>query len=409
MPERFVIVGASLAGATAAATLRAEGFDGQVTLIGEEREAPYERPPLSKQYLRGGHSFDKALVRPQGFYAAEGIDLRAGIRATRIEPAAKTIVLTDGGTVAYDKLLITTGSRNRRLSVPSADLQGIYDLRRVSDADRIRAEAASARRAAIVGMGFIGCEVAASLRQLGVDVTVIERAKAPLHRALGEEVGLVLEGIHRDHGVDVILQDAVARFEGEDRVEALTTQLGRRVDCDFAVFGIGVEPVTDVVAGSGIDVDNGIVVDEHCRTSIEGIYAAGDVTNHYHPVAARRMRVEHWQNALSQGAAAARSMLGKGEPYDEVPWFWSDQYDYGIHYAGFPGPWDELVVRGSLDDREFVVFYLKDRSVLACAGVNRPRDVRRSMPLIKARSPVEPRQLEDQDVDLRQLQEVSRW
>ena len=273
MPESFVIVGASLAGATAAATLRAEGFDGQVTLIGEEPQPPYERPPLSKQYLRGEHSFDQALVRPRDFYAAEGIDLRAGIRATRIEPADKIVELADGDNVAYDKLLIATGSRNRRLPVPGADLQGIRDLRRVTDADRIRAEATSTRRAVVVGMGFIGCEVAASLRQLEVEVTVVERAKAPLHRALGEKVGRVLEGVHRDHGVDLLLEDAVASFEGKDRVEAVSTHSGRRIECDFAVFGIGVEPVTDIAEGAGATVDNGILVDEYCRTSIEGIYA----------------------------------------------------------------------------------------------------------------------------------------
>ena len=403
MPESFVIVGASLAGATAAATLRAEGFDGQVTLIGEEPQPPYERPPLSKQYLRGEHSFDQALVRPRDFYAAEGIDLRAGIRATRIEPADKIVELADGDNVAYDKLLIATGSRNRRLPVPGADLQGIRDLRRVTDADRIRAEATSTRRAVVVGMGFIGCEVAASLRQLEVEVTVVERAKAPLHRALGEKVGRVLEGVHRDHGVDLLLEDAVASFEGKDRVEAVSTHSGRRIECDFAVFGIGVEPVTDIAEGAGATVDNGILVDEYCRTSIEGIYAAGDVANHYHPVADKRIRVEHWQNALSQGAAAARSMLGKQEPYDEVPWFWSDQYDYTIHYAGFQGAWDELVIRGSLEARSFVAFYLKDRRLLASVGINRPRDVRRSMRLIKARAPVDPDRLEDEDVDLRKL------
>ncbi len=252
-------------------------------------------------------------------------------------------------------------------------------------------------------MGFIGCEVAASLRQLGVEVTAIEHAKAPLHRALGEEVGRVLEGIHRDHGVEVVLGEAVAGFEGKGRVEAVTTRTGRRVDCDFAVFGIGVEPVAEVAARAGVTVDNGIVVDEYCRTSIEGLYAAGDVANHYHPVAGKRIRVEHWQNALSQGAAAARSMLGKGEPYEEIHWFWSDQYDHTLNYAGFHTDYDEFVVRGTLEEPPFAAYYVADGRVRAAVAVDRGREVRRAVPLIRSGGRVDPALLRDPEVDLRKL------
>jgi 3-phenylpropionate/trans-cinnamate dioxygenase ferredoxin reductase subunit len=255
----------------------------------------------------------------------------------------------------------------------------------------------------MVGMGFIGCEVAASLRLRGVDVVTVDPSPAPLFRVLGGQLGHVLAGIHRDHGVHAICDDVVTRFEGAGRVERVITRSGQRIDCDFAVIGIGVEPVTDVVAGSGIDVANGILVDEYCRTAVEDIYAAGDVANHYHPIFQKRMRVEHWQNAMQQGAAAARSMLGKGQPYDAIHWFWSDQYDVNLQYAGFHDSWDQMVVRGRLEDRRFLVFYLNQGRIDAVVGVNRGKDVRRAMPLIKSRDIVDPRQLADEAIDLRSL------
>ena len=403
MSGTFVIVGASLAGGGAAATLRQEGFDGRVILIGAEPRPPYERPPLSKEYLRGELSFESALVQPSGFYDENGIESRFGVRATRVDAAVKVVELEGGERVAYDKLLVATGTRNRRIPVPGLDLDGVYDLRTVADSDRIRAEIAPGRKAVVVGMGFIGSEVAASLRQSGVDVTVVDRNEVPLRRVLGEEVGRVIEGIHRDHGTSMIFEDRVTAFEGAGRVERVTTARGRRIECDFVVVGLGSEPVTDLLAGTGAVIDNGVVVDEYLRTDVEGIYAAGDVANHYHPVFERRIRVEHWQNALKQGPAAARAMLGKGEPYDEVPWFWSDQYEHNLQYAGFHTEWDELVVRGSMDERNFVAFYRKDERVLAAVAINRGKDVRRSIPLIEAREPVDAAGLCDLAVDLRTL------
>jgi 3-phenylpropionate/trans-cinnamate dioxygenase ferredoxin reductase subunit len=403
MSGTFVIVGASLAGGGAAATLREEGFDGRVILIGAEPRPPYERPPLSKEYLRGELSFEGALVQPSGYYDENGIESRFGVRATRVDAAVKMVELEGGERVAYDKLLVATGSRNRRIPVPGLDLDGVYDLRTVADSDRIRAEIAPGRKAVVVGMGFIGSEVAASLRQSGVDVVVVDRNEVPLRRVLGEEVGRVIEGIHRDHGTSMIFEDRVIAFEGAGRVERVTTARGRRIECDFVVVGLGSEPVTDLLAGTGARIDNGVVVDEYLRTDVEGIYAAGDVANHYHPVFERRIRVEHWQNALKQGPAAARAMLGKGEPYDEVPWFWSDQYEHNLQYAGFHTEWDELVVRGSMDERNFVAFYRKDERVLAAVAINRGKDARRSMPLIKAREPVYAAGLCDLAVDLRTL------
>ncbi len=403
MAEVFAIVGASLAGGTAAVTLREEGFQGRVVLVGEEPQPPYERPPLSKEYLRGEQPFEDALVRPSAFYASNDIETHFGTRATRIDPVKKVVELSGGERVSYDKVLISTGSRNRRFRISGLDLEGVYDLRTVEDCDRIRKEVAPGRRVAVVGMGFIGSEIAASLRQLDVEVVVIEGGKVPLQRVLGEDIGRVMEGIHRDQGVEMIFGDHVSGFEGGGRVERVTTKGGRTIECDFAVVGVGVEPVTDVVNGSGIEVDNGILVDEYCRTNVDGVFAAGDVTNHYHPVFRQRMRVEHWQNAIKQGAAAARNMMGIASAYDEIHWFWSDQYDYNLQYAGFHRDWEDLIVRGSLDERDFIAFYVKDGLVTAAVGMNRGRDVRRAMQLIKARAAATPKQLSDDDQDLRKL------
>jgi 3-phenylpropionate/trans-cinnamate dioxygenase ferredoxin reductase subunit len=407
MSETFVIVGAGLAGGGAAATLRQEGFDGGMILVGAEPRPPYERPPLSKEYLRDEFSFEQALVQPPGFYDENGIETRFGVRAVRVDAVDRVVELEGGERVAYDKLLVTTGGRNRHFPIPGVDLEGIYDLRTVADSDHIRAEIAPGRRAVVVGMGFIGSEVAASLRRSGVDVVVVDRNEVPLRRVLGEEVGRVIEGIHRDHGASMVFEDTVAAFEGAGRVERVTTGRGRRIECDFVVVGLGTEPVTELLAGTGAEIDNGVVVDEYLRTGVEGIYAAGDVANHYHPVFERHIRVEHWQNALKQGPAAARSMLDKGEPYEEIPWFWSDQYEHNLQYAGFHTEWDELVVRGSMEERNFVAFYRKDARVLAAVAVNRGRDLRRSMPLIKAREPVDAAKLCDLGVDLRTLAGVA--
>src|SRR5687767_12458993 len=310
----YVIVGASLAGATAAITLREEGADGTVTLIGAEKEPPYERPPLSKAYLRGETPFDKALVRPAAFYADHDIETMFGTRVIRIDPSERIVELEDHRRVPFDALLIATGGRNRRLSIPGGDLEGIYGLRTVQDAERIRKEIVPGRRVVVVGMGFIGSEVAASLRQKGLDVVAIEPAKTPLFRVLGEAVGQRIADLHGAHGVRTIFEDTVAAFEGTQRVARVITKGGLRLDCDFVVAGIGVEPVIDILDGTGIHVDNGVVVDAYCQTSVPGIFAAGDVANHYHPVFERQVRVEHWQNAIKQGAAAARNMLCNAVP-----------------------------------------------------------------------------------------------
>jgi 3-phenylpropionate/trans-cinnamate dioxygenase ferredoxin reductase subunit len=403
MPKTFVIVGASLAGASVAATLREEGFDGKVVLIGQERHAPYERPPLSKEYLRGEESIEKALVHPADFYSSHDIETRFGIKAIRVDTADKTVELADGESIPYDKVVITTGSRNRQLPIPGLDLEGVYDLRTIEDADRIRAEIVPGRRAAVVGMGFIGSEVASSLRQLGLQVTGIHAGKSPLSRVLGDRVGQVMSKIHRDQGVEMFVGERASGFEGNARVERVLTDNGRKIECDFAVVGLGVEPVTDVVADSDVELENGILADEFCHTNVDGVFAAGDVSNHFHPVFNQRMRLEHWHNALNQGPVAARNMLGLTSRHDEIPWFWSDQYDYNLQYAGFATEWDDFVLRGSLEDRDFIGFYLNEGVVSAAVGMNRGSEVRRATKLIEARRPIEPGRLKDDDSDLKEL------
>jgi 3-phenylpropionate/trans-cinnamate dioxygenase ferredoxin reductase component len=403
MPPVFVIVGASLAGGVAAATLRQDGFDGDVVLIGAEPQPPYERPPLSKQYLRGEAPFEKALVRPAGFYDQNRIETRFGTRAGRVDPIRRVVELDTGGPVHYDTLLIATGVRNRRPAIPGLQLPGVFDLRTVGDADALRSQIVSTRKAVVIGMGFIGSEVAASLRHKGVEVVSIDPAPVPLVRVLGDQVGRVIAAIHHDHGVETIFEDVVTGFDGQGRLERVMTRNGRRIECDFAVVGVGVEPALGFLSGSGVELDNGILVDEYCRTNIDGIYAAGDVANHFHPVLRQRLRVEHWQNAMQQGAAAARSMLGRGQPYEPVHWFWSDQYDLNLQYAGYHRQAEQIVVRGSLEKRSGLAFYLNQGRIDAVVALNRGKDVRRAMPLIKSREIVDPRQLADEDVDLRRL------
>jgi 3-phenylpropionate/trans-cinnamate dioxygenase ferredoxin reductase subunit len=405
-----VIVGAGLAGATAARALRREGFDGPVTLVGEEAHPPYHRPPLSKSYLRAEEGWDTVLISPAEQYAREEIELRAASRAVRVDPREKVVELDAGHErLRYDRLLVTTGSRNRVPSTPGADLDGVLQLRSRGQSERIRAEARPGRRAVVVGMGFIGCEVAASLRQLGVDVAAVAPQRAPLERVLGPEVGAVLADIHREHGVDLVLGDSVDAFEGGDRVERVRTRGGRALDCDFAVVGIGVVPNVELLERAGAAVGNGVLVDARCRTTLPDVYAAGDVTNHLHPLFGR-LRVEHWNNAFHQGEAAAQSLLDAGGEYDYLHSFWSEQYQHKIEYLGVADRWDQVVFRGSAASRRFLAFYLTGGVVRAAFGLDRggdpedPEDdggeLKACAPLIRDRVEVDPARLADEDVML---------
>jgi 3-phenylpropionate/trans-cinnamate dioxygenase ferredoxin reductase component len=367
-----VIVGGGFAGGNAAATLREEGFAGPVVIVGPEPGVPFGRPPLSKTYLRSEEDLEGWYVRPAGWYADHGIDIRR-VSVAGVDPAAHTVVLGSGEEISYQKALIATGARNRRLRIPGAELPGIRYLRTAAECDAIKQEAVAGGRAVVVGMGFIGCEVAASLTQLGVQVTAVFPGRAPLERVVGGQVGALIAAFHRANGVELLAGDQVAAFEGTERVEAIVTGSGHRIACDFAVAGIGVAPDIPAFAGSSIAEDNGILVDEFCRTSAADVYAAGDVANHLHPLFGR-IRVEHYNNAEKQGTAAARSMLGSTAPYDYVHTFWSDQYEHTIEYVGHVTKWDEFVVRGSVEEGKLVGFYLVDGVLRAAIGFDRGGD-----------------------------------
>ncbi|MGZ5288954.1 MAG: NAD(P)/FAD-dependent oxidoreductase [Actinomycetota bacterium] len=402
-PETIVVVGASLAGATAAATLRDEGFDGAVVLLGEEALPPYERPGLSKEVLRGEQAIDEHLVHPPEWYADHEIELRTGTRAVQLDASARDVVLAGGERLAFDRLIVATGCRNRTLPVPGSSLPGIYELRTADHAAAIHEATAGGARVVCVGMGFIGAEVAASLRTLGCDVTVVEVFETTLYRILGPDIGRVLERIHRDHGVTMVFNDTVASVEGDGRVEAVVTSAGRRIGCDLVVVGIGTEPSVELMAGTGLDQGSGIPVGPTLETEVPGVFAIGDVANHAHPVFGP-VRVEHYDNALKMGAAAARNALGAGEVFADPHWFWSDQYDHQIQMAGFAPTWDRMVVRGSLEDRSFCAFLLDREGVVrGTVSLDHPRDVRRSFGLISSRVTPDPAALADPEVDLRTL------
>jgi len=401
--QTHVIVGASLAGAKAAETLRQEGLDGRVVLIGAEDERPYERPPLSKEYLRGEVGREKVYVHDEGFYTEHDIELRLGRTAVDLDTSAGEVELDDGERLRYDRLLLATGSEPRRLAIPGGDLDGVVYLRSVQDSDALRARLDRGGAVVVIGAGWIGAEVAASARQRGLDVTVIEPASVPLERALGTEVGAIYRDIHTDHGTKMLMGTGVEAFEGDHAIERVRTSDGRTLECDFAVVGVGVQPRVQLAAQAGLDVDNGILVDEHLESSAAGVFAAGDVANARHPFYGERIRVEHWANALNQGPAAARNMLGQGVPYERLPYFFSDQYDVGMEYSGFAREWDRVVFRGDPGGREFIAFWLVGDRVVAGMNVN-VWDVNESVQhLIREGAAVDSRRLADPDVPLDQL------
>jgi 3-phenylpropionate/trans-cinnamate dioxygenase ferredoxin reductase subunit len=399
----IVIIGGGLAGGNAAATLREEGFRGPVVLISRESGVPFGRPPLSKTYLRSEEDLDGWYVRPPHWYAAHDVELRSET-VVAVDPAAHTITLSSGDELGYQKVLIATGGRNRRLGIPGADLPGIHYLRSVAECDAIKREAMPGRRAVVIGMGFIGCEVAASLTQLGVRVTAAFPGRDPLERVLGGQVGALIGAFHRANGVELLPGEQVAAFEGTERLEAVVTAAGRRIACDFALAGVGITPDIPAVA---VAQENGILADELCRASAPDVYAAGDVANQLHPLFGR-VRVEHFNNGEKQGAAAARSMLGSTAPYDYVHSFWSDQYEHKIEYVGHVTKWDEFVVRGSVADSQLLGFYLVAGVVRAVVGLDRGGDPELDLDgemaacarLVSARARAAPGVLADDRTDL---------
>jgi len=371
--RNVVVVGGGLTGGNAALEVCRLAPDVHVTLISSEAHLPYQRPPLSKGFLRGTEPFEDAFVAPRAEYERLGIDLRLGTTVKTLEPQQKQIRLEGGEVVRYDRVLIATGGRKRKLRFPGADREGVLDLRTVEDSERIRAEARAGRRAVVIGLGFIGCEVAASLRMLGLEVTGIDPGQAPLARVIGPEVGAVIAALHQSHGVQLVLGEGVDRLEGGERVERVVTQSGRQFECDFVVAGIGIDPEVELLRAAGARISNGVEVDEYCRTSLPDVYAAGDIADHAHPLFGR-IRVEHYNNAEKQGRAAAASLLDRGAPYDYVHSFWSDQFDQSLEYVGFATEWDSVTVEGSLPDRDFIVRYLRGGKLLAAAAMGRGGD-----------------------------------
>jgi 3-phenylpropionate/trans-cinnamate dioxygenase ferredoxin reductase subunit len=403
MADTHVIVGAALAGAKAAETLRTEGFDGRIVLLGAEPNLPYERPPLSKDYLRGESERESAYVHPEEYYAEHDIELRRSAHVTTLDLPAREVVLENGERIGFSKLLLATGAEPRRLSLPGTELDGVHYLRDLRDCDALRAALDRGGHAVVIGAGWIGAEVAASARQKGLDVTLVEMLSVPLERVLGRELGEIYAAIHRDHGVELLTEAGVEAIEGAGRAERVRLRGGRSIDCDLVVIGVGVVPRTALAAAAGLDIDDGILCDEHLRTSADGVFAAGDVANAWHPLLQRRLRVEHWHNALEQGPAAARSMLGSGEPYDRVPYFFSDQYEVGMEYAGHATEWDEVVFRGDVEAREFIAFWLRGGRLLAGMNVGVWDVTDDIQAIIRSGAQVDPARLRDPDVSLASL------
>jgi 3-phenylpropionate/trans-cinnamate dioxygenase ferredoxin reductase component len=407
--QRIVVVGANIAGASAVEALRRAGYDGRLTLIGAEAELPYERPPLSKEYLLGERPEDLLFLRPAAFYADMDVELRLGTRADALNTAAREVVLADGGRVGFDRLLIATGSNVRRLPLPGADLPGVHYLRTLAEgralAAEIRAAAGASGHGVIIGAGFIGAEVASACRSFGLDITLIELLPLPLSRALGDEMGAIFAEIHRAHGVDLRLSEGVAEIRGTGHVAEVVTASGARIPCSFVVIGVGVAPAVEWLQESGLALDNGVAVDEFCESSVPGVFAAGDVASWpYQPAGAAmpaRVRLEHWDNALRQSEVAARNLLGQRAPYAPVPYFWSDQYNLRLQYVGYAATWDHLLFRGMPGGDSWIAFYLQAGRVAAALAVNRVRDL---VPLKKlVGMAIPPEALTDESVNLRAL------
>ncbi|MEP7157797.1 MAG: FAD-dependent oxidoreductase [Chloroflexota bacterium] len=399
----FVIVGASLAGATAAQTLRDEGFTGRITLIGDELHRPYERPPLSKGYLLGKTAKEDVFVHAAGWSDKHDIDMLLGTAATRIYRDARQVALTDGRLAGYDSLLLTTGSAPRLLQLPGVDLDGVHYLRRLEDSERIRTAFTRGPRVVIIGAGWIGLETAAAARASGLDVTVLEQAELPLLRVLGRDVAQIFAELHRDAKVDLRCGVHVSRIRGADgHVTGIELSDGTRLDADLVLVGVGIIPNIALAYDAGLVTDNGILVDEHLRTTDPAIHAAGDVANAYHPWLGHHLRVEHWANARRQGATAANTMLGHGAVYDRLPYFFSDQYDVGMEYTGHVAPHgqDDVVFRGDVAGHEFIAFWMSDGRIVAGMNVNVWDVTDPIEKLILSRRQFDPRRLADSDIPL---------
>jgi 3-phenylpropionate/trans-cinnamate dioxygenase ferredoxin reductase subunit len=396
----IVIIGAGHAAGQAAASLRQAKFEGSITIIGDEAHVPYQRPPLSKQYLAGTQVADKVYLRAEKFYADKDIQLMLDTRATQIDPGTKTINLDNGETIAYEKLLISTGSRPRKLSTEGSDLSGIHYLRTMDDVDGIRADVKPGANLVIVGGGYIGLEVAAVGIELGMNVHVLEMEERILQRVTTPEMSAYYHKLHSDRGVHIHTQTGVTGFSGNGKVEKVLCG-DESFAADIVIVGIGIIPNIEIAEEAGIHCDNGIVVDDHCCTSDPDIYAAGDCTNHPNPLMNKRLRLESVPNAMDQARVSTANMLGDDKVYAAIPWFWSDQYELKLQMVGFSADGDSQVLRGDMENHQFAIFYLKDGKVVAADAVNSPKEFMLCKQLVG--KPADPAQLADPETDLKSL------
>lgn len=402
MSEVFIIVGAGHCGGHAAAALRQQGFAGRVVVIGQEPHPPYQRPPLSKAFLAGELPVERVYLRPATFYVDNHIELLLGTRVIAIHRADRRIVLADGTLLTYDKLLLATGSVPRRLEIPGADLSGVHYLRNLADADRIRAHLAPEKSMVVVGGGYIGLEVAAIARKLGMQVTLLEATDRILNRVTTPQISDFFAQLHGEHGVGIRCNARVLAFEGRDQIQTVVCD-DARLAVDVVLVAIGILPDVALAQAAGLECDNGIIVDEHCRTADEHIYAAGDCTNHPNPLLQRRLRLESVHNAVEQGKTAALNMCGEHRPYADIPWFWSDQYDVKLQTAGLSDGYDQVVQRGNIDKRAFSLFYLKDGVLIAVDAINNPREYMACRKLVPRQLRIPPARLADTTIAMQEM------
>tara|TARA_B100001939_G_scaffold347890_1_gene371163 strand:- start:3943 stop:5514 length:1572 start_codon:yes stop_codon:yes gene_type:complete len=401
MRRQFVLIGGGQTSVSAARTLRRLGFDGHIIIVSEESIAPYQRPPLSKEYLQGESDKEEIWAAALDWYSANDVELRLHSRVARINTGNLDVELEDGTHLVADAVLLATGGRPRRLD--GVDDTLVRYLRNIEDSDQLREEITKDSHVVVVGAGFIGSEVAASARALGAKVTMLEAMNTPLQKVLGPEIGEVCARMHRENGVDLRCEVSVETVSEKGGKKLVKLSTGDTLEADLVVVGIGIEPNDQIARASEITVGNGIRVDEFCRTSAEGVFAAGDVANHYHPLYDRRMRVEHFDNATRQGAVAAKNMMGIRTVYDDPHWFWSDQYDHNLQYAGYADKWDDIVIRGSLEEMDFTAFYMVDGKIGAAFAVDRGADVMMAKTFIAEQIKVDPAMLRDEDVDLQDI------
>lgn len=403
MTERVIIAGAGHAAGQLIASLKQKNFGGKIVLVGDEKHLPYQRPPLSKKFLSGDLPAERLYVKPSSFYDDPKIELRLDTLITEIDRDSKIVRTENGHDIPYDKLILALGSRVRRLPIEGADLNGVHYLRSIADVEGIRAEIENRKNAVIVGAGYIGLEVAAVMRQLGLDVTVVEMADRVMSRVVSPEISDFYQVEHASHGVKLRLSTGVVAFRGEDRVEAVETGDGELIPADFVIVGVGIAPNTELAGDANLDVDDGIVVDDRCQTSDSDIYAVGDCTRHPNALYNRQLRLESVHNALEQAKVAVSNCCGDEAHYSQVPWFWSDQYDLKLQIAGLSDGYDDVIIRGNPANRSFACLYLQDSRLIATDAVNSPKEFVQSKALISGQTRLDRNQLANSDIQLKDL------